>query len=297
MTGAAIAGTARSILLGECSDDLQYEVCAQRLTPGGGVELHDIRHVTPRTVDSRTERAFIDLALSHRPGQSAALFPEIRGHRTRRMGDLIFIPAHLRFQSLWSGGRQRSICVVFGEEDDRLDRDWTAEELDAVLDLREGMLRETMVRLAGELVQPGFESALMIEALCTQIAIILRRHLDGTGHIASQTDGRLGAAQVRSIEDMLDDAGPTPSLSELAQQCGLSSRHFGRLFRLTTGQSLTEYATARRIERAKSLLGETATPIKRIAWQCGFQTAAAFSVAFRRATGLQPSAYREARRS
>lgn len=283
----------RSILLGEWREDLRFDVRAQAHTPSAGVELHDIHFVAPREVDSRNDYGFVDFALSHRSGDPVARFPDVRGHHRRRMGDLIFVPAQTRLQSTWSGGRQRSLCVLF-EGQHQLEREWSASELDAALDLRDGALRETMLRLAHELEHPGFETALMIESLCLQIAILLRRHLDGVGH-GAEPGGRLGAAQLRRIEELLDCAGPAPALGVLATECGLSPRHFCRLFRAATGCSLTEFAIGRRIDRARILLAEGRTPIKQVAWACGFATPAAFSAAFRRATGTQPSQYRQLR--
>jgi len=35
------------------------------------------------------------------------------------------------------------------------------------------------------------------------------------------------------------------------------------------------------------------TPIKQVAWECGFETPAAFSAAFRRVTGYRPRDYRQ----
>jgi AraC family transcriptional regulator len=283
----------RSILLGEWREDLRFDVRAQAHTPTANVELHDIHFAAPHKVDSRNDYGFIDFALNHRAGEPVAWFPDVRGHRQRRVGDIMFVPAHTRLRSTWSGSLQRSVCVLF-EGGGHLERDWSARELDAALDLRDGALRETMGRLAHELENPGFESGLMIESLCIQIAIILRRHLDGAGGSADRGGG-LVAVQLRRVEELLDCAGHAPSLTELAAECGLSPRHFCRLFRAATGRSLTEFAIGRRIERARTLLSEGRMPIKQVAWACGFATPAAFSAAFRRATGHQPSQYRQLR--
>lgn len=282
---------ARSILLGECRDDLRFKVRAQHVTPYAGVELHDIEYVLPQVTDSVSAFGFVDLALNRRPGDPTGRFPEILGHGRRRIGDMLFVPAHTRLQSSWQGGGQRSVCILFGQEE-RLHRTWKASELDAALDLRDGILRTTMLRLAGELEHPGFDSALMVETLCVQIAVLLRRHFDRAPG-SSDPGRKLAAAQLRRVEDMLDGAGPVPSLTELASECGISVRHFCRLFRATTGRSLGDFATARRIERAKHLLASGRIPIKQIAWTCGFATPAAFSAAFRRATGQQPSDFRD----
>lgn len=286
------AGRRPSWLLGEWREDLRFDVRAQMRTPYAGVELHDIHYVSPREVDTKPSHGFLDFALNHRAGQPRARFPDVRGHHTRAMGDLIFVPAHTRLHSSWAGGLQRSVCVLF-ERNHRLERDWTASELDAALDLRGGALRTAMRRLAQELEHPGFESALMVETLCIQVSIILRRELDSAGTGADVPDrGRLSPTHLARVEAMLDCDGPAPTLAAIASQCGLSPRHFCRLFRAATGTTLTEFAGARRIERATHLLAEGRLPIKQIAWACGFATPAAFSAAFRRATGQQPSACR-----
>jgi AraC family transcriptional regulator len=45
--------------------------------------------------------------------------------------------------------------------------------------------------------------------------------------------------------------------------------------------------------RARARLADARAPIKQIAWECGFETPAAFSAAFRRATGYRPREYRQ----
>lgn len=80
----------------------------------------------------------------------------------------------------------------------------------------------------------------------------------------------------------------------MAAACGVSTRHFYRQFRLATGRTLTSYVTDRKIEFAKLRLRQARTAIKIVAWECGFDSAAAFSAAFRRATGgVTPSQFRE----
>ena len=285
-----------SILLGKPHDDLRFVVRAQQQTSIAGVELHDIQHATPFLLDDHSGQAFMDLSIGARPGQPTGCYPDIAGHQVHRIGEMMFIPAHQRLRSSWQGGRQRSVCILFNRANDWMDRDWTARELDSMLDMRDGTMRAVMLRIAEELLQPGFESSLMIEALCMQMAVLLRRQWQRIG-VESLDDGAtLASRQLSSIKERLDCPGPSPSLVELARSCGLSTRHFGRLFRQTTGRSFTDFAVERRIERAKALLTDSSVPIKQIAWQCGFQTAAAFSVAFRSMAGMPPSAFRATRR-
>ena len=285
----------RSLMLGYGGIECAVHVRAQSLTDVANVEVHDVDYHVPQDIDSRVERGFLDFAITSRAGAPIAVFPECRGHVPHRVGDLLFVPANVRMHSMWRSGAQRSVCVQFNGDADHLDRDWTVSELNASLDVRNGFVRDAMMRLARELQEPGFASSIMIETLCTQLAILMRRHFDtATGTSSDGRTLRLGADQLRRIEAMIDCDGPTPSISILAAECGVSTRHFCRLFRLTTGRSLTEFAIGRRIERACALLLDPRKPIKQIAWECGFQTPAAFSAAFRRAIGQQPSAYRDA---
>ncbi|MDB5737520.1 MAG: AraC family transcriptional regulator [Sphingomonas bacterium] len=257
--------------------------------PHATLELHDYRFGRPQQAVFESHHAFLDLALSHRPGDPQGRYG---AERSRPMGDVIFIPAEHRLSSEWGAGAQSSICCQFEvpPPDDRTG--WTPDELDASLDVRSPFVREALLRLAREIEQPGFGSELMAEALCTQLAIELGRYFRATRSTEEETGGRLSAAQLRHIEERLETPGRPPSIAELALECGLSTRHFFRIFKATTGTTLTDFATERRVVRARSLLADRGPAIKQVAWQCGFETAAAFSAAFRRATGISPRAYR-----
>ena len=65
--------------------------------------------------------------------------------------------------------------------------------------------------------------------------------------------------------------------------------HLTRAFKAETGQTVAQYVQQVVIERAHALLADANTPIGEIARMSGFATPAAFSAAFRAATGLRPS--------
>ncbi len=79
----------------------------------------------------------------------------------------------------------------------------------------------------------------------------------------------------------------------LARRAGLPVVRFGRLikriFRLTPSQLITQT----RLAAASRLLGETKRSVADIAVACGFYDHSAFTRAFRSATGLTPSRYRD----
>lgn len=268
------------------SDSFDCEVRGVITTPQAIVELHDYRFHGPQEADFEPRRGFLDLALSRRPGDPRGRYLDVPRAGPQLMGDIIFIPAGSRLRSQWGGGAQRSVCLEFAAP--RENDGWTPPELDASLDVRSPFVREGLLRLAREIEEPGFESALMAEAICVQLGIDLGRYFRATRSAEPQGTGRLSTVQLKRIEDMLEAAGPRPSVAELARECGVSTRHFFRVFRMTTGVTLSEFAVERRIMRARALLVERKQPIKQISWACGFESAAAFSAAFRRATGFRP---------
>ena len=277
---------------GALPEAFEYRVRGRLTLPQATVELHDYRFRQPQRALFEQPHGFLDLALSHRPGRALGRYVGAADGGPRPMGDIIFIPADHRLNSEWGAGAQSSICCRFHREPyDR--EDWSPGELDASLDVRSPFVRDVLVRLAREIEAPGFASEVMAEALCTQLAIELGRYFQTKRSNKDEHAGRLGAAQIRHIEDRLDGHGHPPSVAELALECGLSTRHFFRMFRATTGTTLTEFAAERRLARAKTMLTAPKPPIKAIAWACGFETAAAFSAAFRRATGTSPRAYRQ----
>ncbi|NWA03459.1 GlxA family transcriptional regulator [Pseudomonas gingeri] len=83
------------------------------------------------------------------------------------------------------------------------------------------------------------------------------------------------------------------SIPILAQQVGMSERSFVRHYRTETGQTPARAIENLRVESARRLLSDTATPIKRIAARCGFGSEETLRRSFLRALGVTPQAYRE----
>ncbi len=276
---------------GAMPDAFEYRVRGRLALPQATVELHDYRFGRPQQALFTQPHGFLDLAVSHRPGKARGCYVGGAAAVARPLGDLIFIPAGHSLRSEWGAGAQSSICCRFADGVDIRDG-WTAGELDASLDIRSPFVRDAMMRLAREIESPDFASELMAEALCLQLGIELGRYFRASRSDAAEPAGGLTAAQLRHIEERLDGPGRAVGVAELALECGLSTRHFFRLFRATTGTTLTVFAAGRRLARARAMLAAPRPPIKSIAWACGFETAAAFSAAFRRATGASPSDYR-----
>jgi AraC family transcriptional regulator len=82
-------------------------------------------------------------------------------------------------------------------------------------------------------------------------------------------------------------------LTELAEYVGLGVFQLIRLCKLHHGEAPFQRLQRFRIERSRALLQERHLSITEIAFECGYSSPSAFGVAFRRATGLTPRAYRD----
>ena len=84
-------------------------------------------------------------------------------------------------------------------------------------------------------------------------------------------------------------------LSDLAAHAGLSTYHFARAFKATTGTTPRAFVERARVERAARLMRETGTTLAEIATRCGFSTQSRLTIAFRKVHGTTPARYRRNR--
>lgn len=81
------------------------------------------------------------------------------------------------------------------------------------------------------------------------------------------------------------------TLDKLANLSHISTYHFCRLFKESTGQTVIEYINNLRIKKAILLLKESNLNITEIALACGFNDANYFSRIFKKSTNMRPSNY------
>jgi AraC family transcriptional regulator len=104
--------------------------------------------------------------------------------------------------------------------------------------------------------------------------------------------GRL-PRKLRRIRDfvhakMEDELG----LDEMAQSVGLSTAHFARMFRKSTGETPHQFVLRQRLERAKAMLRVPDARVLDVAVACGFKTQQHFAQVFRDVCGINPTGYR-----
>jgi len=105
--------------------------------------------------------------------------------------------------------------------------------------------------------------------------------------------GGLGSARLRRIRELVDvKMEEDLSLNEMAESVGLSTAHFARMFRKSTGKTPHQFVLRQRIERAKAMLRAPDARVLDVAVASGFKTQQHFAQVFRDVCGVSPTDYR-----
>jgi AraC family transcriptional regulator len=141
----------------------------------------------------------------------------------------------------------------------------------------------------------GFPSGrLFLESLEQAMAVALV-----SGHAVRHrpvqiSRGGLGPARLRKIRDLVHAKMEEElSLREMAQSVELSTAHFARIFRKSTGETPHQFVLRQRLERAKAMLRAPDARVLDVAVACGFKTQQHFAQVFRDACGISPTGYRQ----
>jgi transcriptional regulator GlxA family with amidase domain len=121
----------------------------------------------------------------------------------------------------------------------------------------------------------------------------LHTHIrEGMGPQRMDLRFRLGVADeklLRVLRRMETSLEVPLARSELARIAGVSVRQLERLFSRHLGRGIQDQYRSMRLERARQLLRETASPVIEVAVATGFGSASQFSRAYKRAFGESPS--------
>lgn len=126
---------------------------------------------------------------------------------------------------------------------------------------------------------------------------VLRRYLDSlppgqTGWLAGLRDEVVGRALT-----LLHARPAYPwTLAVLAREAASSRSSLAKRFAELVGQPPMQYLAQWRMQVAANLLGQSGTKVAAVGGEVGYDSEAAFSRAFKKATGLAPGAWRDARR-
>src|ERR1700737_3212548 len=209
-------------------------------------------------------------------------------------GELSLVPRHL--EKWFRNEDLHGLCVGISDGALTAALDGTSGEVelrraDKLVDARLGALVEVVnaERIAGfpngRLFLDSVEQALAV-ALVNGYAL---RHRSLQTH-----RGGLGSARLRTIKEFVHAKMEDElTLCEMAQSVELSTAHFSRMFRRSTGESPHHFVLRHRVERAKEMLRVAEARVLDVAVGCGFKTQQHFARVFRRMGGVSPTEYRQ----
>ena len=142
-------------------------------------------------------------------------------------------------------------------------------------------------KILSAIMEAGFDLKAIPSVIMGGGASILKRHVtpqDGLCRQIYLTDVHANNYQEETL-----------SLSDVADQVGLSSSHFSTTFKQETGKSFVEFLTSVRMDKAKEMLCFTDMKASQISYEVGYKDPHYFSYLFKKTQGCTPSEYRSRR--
>jgi AraC family transcriptional regulator len=275
-------------------------ITARRLDTAFEVRLQDVQWACGgQALVQAGERCTIELLVPEdAAGQAAHYTVTGQGGARSAVGRLNFMAPGSALDLQWSRGRVRSIVCMFDPASlglfDRQFAHWRDVDPVAALDIRNPRLETTMGWLYEELLRPSFASQLQITSMLTFLALETQRHFGVRPSDAGVGLCKLSPRQLALVKERIEQALPdSVPLHALAAACGLPMRELPAMFKNTTGVTLRSFVASAHIAKAKLLLSDSRLLIKQVAGRSGFESASAFTAAFRKATGMRPQQYRD----
>jgi len=140
-------------------------------------------------------------------------------------------------------------------------------------------------RMLREMTSPDALTLIALEGLTFQLfAEIMRR---------THTPSRSVPTWLREVrERILDSADQSVRVKQLARIVDVHPVYLSQAFRVSYGESLSQFVRRTRVERAAMSLKETDKSMVQIAFESGFCDQSHFCRAFRNATGFPPGEFR-----
>jgi AraC family transcriptional regulator len=274
------------------------EVVKRRAASWGGMAAETVQATKRERIDI-SFRAPVHLLIVGEQGARAAGETSVEGLPRSTLRDLTrkltFVPAGHDYHE-WHEPRVLLRATYFYIDPTRLP---VGPELCAAetlltprLFFEDAAIWETARKLRTLIEGPRADNPLYLDALGIVLAHELAWPNVRGGQAEPQFRGGLAAWQQRILLEYIEENLAEPiSLATLAQLVRLSPHHFCRAFKQSFGVPPHRYHTRRRIERAKVLLANPAYSVTDIGMTIGFSETSSFTAAFRKATGLTPTAY------
>ena len=167
------------------------------------------------------------------------------------------------------------------------------------LDYQPGVGRDDeIVRHLGALLLAGLQrphevNQLFVDHLLLAIGAHVIQAYGGLDIAGGAVRGGLASWQLkRACERLEADLAGKSTLQQIAADLGLSTSHFSRAFRISTGLPPHQWLLHQRVAKAKQLLSEGSSPLSEIAITSGFANQSHLTRVFSTIAGVSPGAWR-----
>ncbi|MDJ0709021.1 MAG: AraC family transcriptional regulator [Woeseiaceae bacterium] len=158
--------------------------------------------------------------------------------------------------------------------------------------VRHPFLKGTFDQLSAEYMARGPGSELIVNKLTEVVLVELIR----INFCREEGSPFLMALNDKSVSKALHQLHERPeknwTIGELAQSSNSSRAAFAKRFKDLVGETVFQYLTSLRMQRAKALLRDTALPVYEIAQRSGYESDLAFAKAFKKQVGQTPRQFR-----
>ena len=159
------------------------------------------------------------------------------------------------------------------------------------------LVQAIITSLGDELKYPENAGRLFLDSAAQMLVAQLLRKYCAFPLTVPDRRARLSSRKLHLVQDYIN-AGLADrlTLDDTAASIQMSSFHFARMFKVTTGHTPHAYVTRLRIERAQELLRTSSLSMSTIARKVGFASRSHFARTFLRLTGISPHRFRSATR-
>lgn len=161
-----------------------------------------------------------------------------------------------------------------------------------------GELRTLLRRIALQSIAKPRKSTCLLTGLLYELLDCLLEQFQAEQALPFQTKKDGENQKLQFLLDFVNANYQNPiRLNDLAQKFYTSTSTLSRFFKRQTGLYFGEYLNSVRLDHAAHALSQTDKTVTRIAVECGFTNASAFSRPFQTTYGMPPTAYRKERRT
>ena len=236
------------------------------------------------------------ISLSDGDGDELRTASGSRIHGTRRHGNVCVLPSGLAHTARLEGDSEYLALYL---DPALVSKAATESHLNQHVQLVERytsgdkVISSVGMALLAELESEGLSGGLYAESLANVLAVHLLRHYAVSPSMIAKASGGLSGQRLRQVKDFIaSNFADDLRLEDLAEQANMSSFHFAREFKKSTGTTPHQYLIKFRVEQAKTLLANGELPLIEVGLRSGFSHQSHFTRLFHRFTGTTPQTYR-----